>query len=88
MDKNEYKNELTANICDKIAKQLRKSADVVTPDKRMKEDLTADSLDIVELMMGLEDEYKVKIPDDILPTLKTIGDIADYIYEQTNNTAK
>jgi acyl carrier protein len=82
------KIELTDNICSKIAGQLRKEVETVTPDKKMKEDLAADSLDIVELMLGLEDEYKVTIPDEVLPSLQTIGDIIDYIYGQTNNTGK
>jgi acyl carrier protein len=82
------KTELTNEICNKISKQLRKPIEMITPDKRMKEDLAADSLDIVELMMGLEEEYHITIPDDVLTTLKTIGDIADYIFDQTNNTAK
>jgi acyl carrier protein len=85
MEKNKLE-ELTEKICGKIAKQLRKADADVTPAKRMKEDLMADSLDIVELMMGLEEEYGVTIPDDVLPELKTIGDIAGYIYAQTNNT--
>jgi acyl carrier protein len=78
------KAELTDNICVKIAKQLRKAEGSVTPAQRMKEDLSADSLDIVELMMGLEEEYKVTIPDDVLPTLITIGDIIDYIYDKSS----
>jgi acyl carrier protein len=82
------KTELTNKICDKIAKQLRKPVEAVTPDKRMKEDLAADSLDIVELMMGLEEEYHIVIPDDILQNMKVIGDIIDYIFVQTNNPVK
>ena len=78
------KAELAYRICEKVASQLRKAPGSVTPDKRMKEDLAADSLDIVELLMGLEEEYGITIPDDVLPTIQTIDDIANYIYEQTN----
>jgi len=82
------KKELTTKICARIAEQLRKPVLSITPEKRLQEDLLADSLDIVEMMMGLEEEYKITIPDGVLPNIKTIGNIIDYIYAQTNNTAK
>ena len=54
----EKKNEnLTNEICAAIAKQLRKPVTEVTLNKRLKEDLNADSLDLVELMMNLEEQY-------------------------------
>jgi acyl carrier protein len=86
MEKEESaKKALADKICAKVAGQLRKAEGSVKPNHRMKEDLAADSLDIVEMMMGLEEEYGITIPDDVLPTINTIGDIADYIYLQTNN---
>lgn len=48
----------------------------ITPDARIIEDLGADSLDVVELLSRLEDEYGVVIPDEDVETLKTVGDVA------------
>ncbi len=76
MDKNK---DLTKEICTAIAKQLRKPVTEVTVDKKLKEDLNADSLDLVELMMNLEEEYHITIADDDLVKMQTIGDVVDYI---------
>ena len=73
------KKELTTKICGIVAKQLRKPVESITPDKKMKEDLGADSLDVVEMMMGLEDQYGITIPDEQLMNMKTIDDVASYI---------
>ena len=51
----------------------------VTLEASLFEDLEADSLDAVELNMALEDECGPAIPDDVLPTLKTVKDIFDYL---------
>ena len=59
MEKNEKK--LADEICAAIAKQLRKPVAEVTVDKKLKEDLSADSLDLVELMMNLEEQYHITI---------------------------
>lgn len=78
MEKKEGKN-LTEEICKAIAKQLRKPAAEVTVDKKLKEDLNADSLDLVELMMNLEEQYHITIADDDLVKMQTIGDVVTYI---------
>lgn len=76
----EKKNEnLTNEICAAIAKQLRKPVAEVTVNKKLKEDLNADSLDLVELMMNLEEEYHITIADDDLVKMQTIGDVVNYI---------
>lgn len=59
-----------------LAEALGISADKITPDARIIEDLGADSLDVVELLSRLEDEYGITIPDEDVETLKTVGDIA------------
>jgi acyl carrier protein len=74
------KKEITAKVCEIVAKQLRKPIETVTPDKNLKEDLAADSLDVVEMMMNLEDQYGITISDEELINLKTIADVADYIF--------
>lgn len=61
-----------------IAKQLRINAEDIADDAAVVEDLGADSIDIVEMLMTLEDEMNIIIPDDATG-LKTIKDIADYI---------
>lgn len=58
-----------------LADALGVSADKITPDARIIEDLGADSLDVVELLSRLEDEYGITIPEDDVENLKTVGDI-------------
>ena len=58
-----------------LADALGVSADKITPDARIIEDLVADSLDVVELLSRLEDEYGITIPEDDVENLKTVGDI-------------
>ena len=77
MEKNEKK--LADEICAAIAKQLRKPVAEVTVDKKLKEDLSADSLDLVELMMNLEEQYHITIADEDLVKMRTIGDVVNYI---------
>ena len=77
MEKDEKK--LGDEICAAIAKQLRKPVADVTVDKKLKEDLNADSLDLVELMMNLEEQYHITIADDDLVKMQTIGDVVTYI---------
>ena len=66
-------------IRESIAAQLNIPVDSIKIDSRLIEDLKADSLDIVELVMGLEENYGIEIPDEDLPKIKTIGDIISYI---------
>ena len=69
-----------------LAEILNEVADVdvsdVTDDKSFTDDLDVDSLSMVEVAMAAEEKFGVKIPDDELPKLKTIGDAVNYI--QTN----
>ena len=66
-----------------IAEQLCISTDDIADDANIVEDLGADSLDIVELLMTFEDEFKVSIPDEKLEELKTIPQIVKVIDEYT-----
>ena len=61
-----------------IAKQLRIEVDTMADDAAIVEDLGADSLDIVEMLMTLEDEMNIIIPDDVTG-IKTVKDIANYL---------
>ncbi len=66
-----------------IAEQLCISIDDIKDDANIIEDLGADSLDVVELLMSFEDEFKVSIPDDKLEELKSIPQIVKIIDEYT-----
>ena len=62
-----------------LAEQLDANAEEMTMETRIDEDLGADSLDVVELLMSIEDEIEVEIPDEEIENLKTIGDVVEYI---------
>ncbi len=62
-------------LCD----QLDVDAKDVTMEASITEDLGADSLDIVDLVMSLEDEFDIEVPDEEVESIKTVGDIVRYI---------
>lgn len=64
-----------------IIEQLGVEEDQVTPEASFIDDLGADSLDIVELVMALEEEFDMEIPDEDAEKIKTVGDAANYIQE-------
>lgn len=70
--------DLVSILCD----QLGLSPEHVSPDSRIKEDLGADSLDVLQLLMTLEEEKGITIPDEVLPNLKTVGDLIAFLEEQ------
>lgn len=65
-----------------IAEQLNVDEEMITEASGFKEDLGADSLDLFELVMALEDEYSVEIPADDLANLLTVGDVMNYLKEK------
>ena len=65
-----------------IADQLSVSEDEVTLEASFKDDLDADSLDLFELVMALEEEYDVEIPSDDLAELNTDGDVINYLKDK------
>ena len=68
-----------AKVKEIIIEQLGVNADEVTSDASFVEDLGADSLDQVELVMAFEEEFKAEIPDDDAEKLKTVADAVSYI---------
>lgn len=62
-----------------IVEQLGVNADQVTPEAKMIEDLGADSLDAVELVMAIEEEFGIEVPDDEAEKLVKVGDIIDHV---------
>lgn len=64
-------------VCALLADQLNISADSIKPTDNITEDLHADSIDVVEMLMNLEDEYGVKLPEESFDNIKTVQDVVD-----------
>ncbi|MBR4592758.1 MAG: acyl carrier protein [Elusimicrobiaceae bacterium] len=64
-----------------IVEQLGVEADQVKPEAQFVNDLGADSLDTVELIMALEEEFDIEIPDEKAEKIKTVGEAVDYIQQ-------
>ncbi|MFM7713513.1 MAG: acyl carrier protein, partial [Microcystis sp.] len=74
---------MSAEIFDRVKKvvveQLEVEPEKVTPEASFANDLQADSLDVVELVMALEEEFDIEIPDEAAEQIDTVGKAADYI---------
>lgn len=66
-------------IMDLLAKQLRIDVNTLSPDTNIIEDLGADSLDVVEMLMAIEENFGITVSDEEAITLKTLSDVADFI---------
>lgn len=62
-----------------LASQFDEDEDNITPETRLQEDLNADSLDVVDLIMSIQDEFEVEIPDEDVENIKTVGALVEYI---------
>ena len=62
-----------------LAKQLRIPADQITLDSKIKDDLGADSISVLQLLMTIEEEHGIVIPDEELATFNTVGDVVTYL---------
>ena len=71
--------ELFNTVAAMIAKQLKLDVNEVTADKRLIEDLKADSANVMVMIMDLEDNYNIMVEDTAITELKTVGDVVDYI---------
>ena len=69
-------------IKEMVAENLGVDAGSITEESSFKDDLGADSLDLFELVMALEDEYSVEIPSDDLQNMMTVGDVMNYLKEK------
>ena len=76
---NERNLDMTAKIKEILAKQLRIDMDTIADDSNIVEALGADSLDVVEMLMSIEDNLGIIISDDDAAKLKTVRDVADYL---------
>ncbi|MCS7171050.1 MAG: acyl carrier protein [Aquificaceae bacterium] len=74
--------DLEQRIKEIIADQLGVEVDKLNPGARFVEDLGADSLDVVELVMAFEEEFGIEIPDEDAEKIRTVGDVVDYLKEK------
>lgn len=75
------KEEVLAKLKPIIAEQLGVDEADVTPEASFTEDLNADSLDLVEMIMSLEEQFKLQISDEDAEKITTVGEAVDYIYD-------
>ena len=75
------KEEIFEKLKELVVDQLGVEEDEVTMEASMQDDLGADSLDLVDLVMSVEEEFGVKVADEDLENIKTVGEIVDYIEE-------
>ncbi len=73
------REEVIETMKDVLASELGVEADKVTGDARFKEDLDADSLDLVEVVLALEEKFGIEISDDQIAGVKTVGEAADLV---------
>ena len=66
-----------------VMDRFDKEEDDITPETSFQDTLQADSLDLVELIMALEEEFHLEVPDEEIKKIQTVGDIVDYIKENT-----
>ena len=71
--------EIEAKVIEIVAEQMGADKDKITRDTNFMDDLNADSLDTVELVMEFEDEFEINIPDEDAEKIMTVGDAVKYI---------
>ena len=62
-----------------LAEQFDVEEDTITMDTNLEEDLSADSLDVVDLLMSTEDEFEIEIPDEEIENIRTVAELVSYI---------
>lgn len=72
-------SEVEEKVADIIVGILETERDVIKPAARFQEDLEADSLEVVDLIMSVEEAFDIEIPDEKAETLRTVGDLIAYI---------
>jgi acyl carrier protein len=76
------KDEIVSGLAEILEEVAGVNPDDVTEDKSFTEDLDVDSLSMVEVVVAAEEKFGVKIPDDEVQNLKTVGDAADFVLKQ------
>jgi acyl carrier protein len=82
---NEHMSDIENKVKDIVVEQLGVNADEVTTDASFIDDLGADSLDTVELVMALEEEFETEIPDEEAEKIKTVQSAIDYVNNHSND---
>ena len=80
--------EIAERVATIVASQLDVEREKVKPEASFINDLGADSLDIVELVMELEEEFQLSIPDEDAEKIKTVGEATDYIVKNRGNATE
>lgn len=62
-----------------LADQLSVDPDKITMDSLLEEDLDADSLDAIDIVMSIEDEFEIEVPDEVITNMKSVADIVNFI---------
>jgi acyl carrier protein len=78
------RDDALSTIKEVAAEVLSVEPDVVTEDARFKEDLDADSLDLVELVMGLEERFDIEVPEEDLEGVTTVGQAVDLVMQKVS----
>ena len=79
--------QLAEKVTSLVGEQLGVERAVLVPEANLLDDLGADSLDVVELVMALEEEFGIEVPDDDVENIRTIQDIVSYITGKTGAVA-
>ena len=66
-----------------LAEQFDVEEDSIKPETDLQDDLGADSLDVVDLLMSIEDEFEIEIPDEEIENIRTVADLVNYIESNT-----
>ena len=72
-------------IREELAKQFKRDKESITLETTLSEDLRADSRDVMELLMTMEDNYGVVVPDEDIINFQTVGDIVEYVESHKEN---
>jgi len=78
------RSEIESKLIDLLVDELGLERDDITMDAKFEEDLDVDSLGVVELLMALEDNFDVKIPDEEAERITTVGEAADLVNQKLN----
>ena len=73
------REEVMTLVRDHLVTELEVSAEKIAPETRFREDLDADSLDLYELVMELEDRYSIRVSEEEAAEIKTVGDAVDFV---------
>ena len=76
-------DEIFERVRTMLAEQLEIDEDRITMDSNIMEDFDADSLDVVDMVMSLEDEFGIEVPDEEVEKLRTVGDVVRFIDANT-----